>query len=186
MPTVFAPTGLRLLAQGCRDFAATLGSMVMFPINPNGVASLATKRRNPVGVRGSFPAKPQGSREDAGTLGSTMKPRWGKYPSRGPKFQGFLRRLRTRSLTAGGSPWPQIRPREVYQPESSHLQSERVCHLSSRRLAFNQWPPFSSEARMRAEEAVGTGLQNPTVSNAPSLTTRGVVWRAFTAAGRIR
>ena len=31
---------------------------------------------------------------------------------------------------------------------------------------------------MRAEEAVGTGLQNPTVSNAPSLTTRGVVWRA--------
>ena len=56
---VFAPTGLRPLAQGCCVLAATLGPRTNSELNPNGVPSLPREGRNPVGVEMGWRLSPR-------------------------------------------------------------------------------------------------------------------------------
>ena len=66
---IFAPTGLRRLAQGCRVLATTLGKSIHHISTPTGLRPSRDPDGTPLGFNFPLFLAPQGSCEYAATLG---------------------------------------------------------------------------------------------------------------------
>jgi hypothetical protein len=81
---VFAPTGLRLEAQGCRALTATLGKVARNIFNRNAVAprrgfrEFTENAATALRLSNQSFCFSQGSRQSPATLGFMPQPRWGK------------------------------------------------------------------------------------------------------------